>query len=52
MSFFFEDVLCVCNASLHGEVQETVDKLCNGLDKDRSVLNVGFGLGIVSLMRI
>lgn len=29
------------------EVRDTVEKLCGGLDGEYSVLNVGFGLGIV-----
>ncbi|KAI5121556.1 hypothetical protein M0805_000737 [Coniferiporia weirii] len=30
-----------------GIMQETVNKLCGGVDDDYSVLNVGFGLGII-----
>ena len=29
-------------------MQETVDQLCSGISDDYSVLNIGFGLGIVS----
>ncbi|EJD02699.1 uncharacterized protein FOMMEDRAFT_133950 [Fomitiporia mediterranea MF3/22] len=33
-----------------GIMQETVNKLCEGLDGEYSVLNVGFGLGIIDSM--